>query len=498
MPKAGEDSKLKRFLFHNQSTAQTIAKNTFWLSFGEIFGRLLRVGLIFYAARVLGAAGYGVFSYMSSLAAILTVFSDMGVSAILIREGAKGEEFRKTYFATALFIKLIVILISFATIVLVAPRITTIPLPSTLVYAIGVLVVFDALRVFGNAVFRAEERMQFEAGTNILTQFIILIGGLYVLTFVPSPANLAIAYAIGSAIGLFLVVYLIKKYFRGIFKSFHRDLVKTILIAGWPIGVSSIFGGVLVNMDSIMIGWFLNAEQVGYYAAAQKPITFLYLLPAFIVGSLLPVMARYARDDKEKFRDIMERGLSMTILLAYPLVAGITLNAQKIISIVYGTEFISAAVPMIILSLTLLITFPGAVIMNAIFSFNRQKEMVPMWIVGTILNALLNLYLIPIMGIVGAAITSLTSQLVVVGVFWYKMRKISHFTILKRTFSIVKATLLMIVAILAGNLLNLPFILLVPLSILVYLSALILFKDATLADITNTVRNSHDVQSPQA
>ena len=188
----------------------------------------------------------------------------------------------------------------------------------------------------------------------------------------------------------------------------------------------------------------------------------------------------------------------MTILLAYPLVAGITLNAQKIISIVYGTEFISAAVPMIILSLTLLITFPGAVIMNAIFSFNRQKEMVPMWIVGTILNALLNLYLIPIMGIVGAAITSLISQLVVVGVFWYKMRKISHFTILKRTFSIVKATLLMIVAILAGNLLNLPFILLVPLSILVYLSALILFKDATLADITNTVRNSHDVQSPQA
>lgn len=494
MPEPGKNSKLKRFLFSNQSIAQTIAKNTFWLSFGEIFGRLLRVGLIFYAARVLGAAGYGTFSYMTSLAAILTIFSDMGVSGILVREGARSEELRRTYFATSLFIKLIIVALSFAVIVFVAPRITNLPLSNTLIYTIGLLTIFDALRVFGNALFRAEERMQFEAGTNILTQIIIVAGGLYALTLSPSPESLALAYMTGSAVGLLVVLYLVKKYIRTVFKFFRKDLVKRIIIAGWPIGFSAIFGGLLVNIDTVMIGWFLSAEQVGYYSAAQKPIAFLYLLPAFIVGGLLPVMARFARDNKDKFRDVMERGLSMTILIAYPLVAGIFLNAQKIIEIVYGAEFISAALPMSILAVTLLVTFPGTIIMNAIFAFDRQKEMVPMWIIGSVLNVSLNFLLIPTLGLIGAALTSLITQILVVGTFYFKMQKINSFRVLKRIASILKATALLIVSILAMNFVGTPFSIVFLVSILLYFSALVIFKDPTLKELLTVIKGADDTK----
>lgn len=484
MPKAGENSKIRRFLFHNQSTAQTVAKNTFWLSFGEIFGRLLRVGLIFYAARVLGAAGYGIFSYMTSLAAVLTIFSDMGLSGILVREGAKSEELRRTYFATALFVKLIIIVVSFSIIVLVAPRVTDLPLSNALIYAVGLLSIFDALRLFGNALFRAEERMQVEAGVNILTQFVILGGGLYALTFAPSPESLAAAYAVGSGVGLLFILYLVKKYIRTVFKFFRKDLIKRIITAGWPIGFSAIFGGLLVNIDTVMIGWFLDAEQVGYYSAAQKPIAFLYLLPAFIVGGLLPVMARYAKDNREKFKEVMERGLSMTILIACPLVAGIFLNAQKIIEIVYGLEFVSAALPMSILAITLLVTFPGTIIMNAIFAFDRQREMVPMWIMGSALNVTLNFLLIPAIGPVGAALTSLLTQLLVVGTFYYKMQRINSFRVLGHTASIAKATGLLIAGILAMNFIGAPFTIVFLVSVLIYFSALVLFKDSTLRELT--------------
>ena len=78
-------SRIKEFLFENQNTRQTIAKNTFWLSFGEITGRLLRLGIVIYAARILGAAGWGVFSYLTSLAAVFTIFTDVGLGAVLIR-----------------------------------------------------------------------------------------------------------------------------------------------------------------------------------------------------------------------------------------------------------------------------------------------------------------------------------------------------------------------------------------------------------------------------
>ena len=81
--------KLKSFLFTNTSTRQTIAKNTFWLAISNIGGRLLRSIVIIYAARVLGANGWGVFSYAISLATFLTIFIDFGINAILIKESSQ-------------------------------------------------------------------------------------------------------------------------------------------------------------------------------------------------------------------------------------------------------------------------------------------------------------------------------------------------------------------------------------------------------------------------
>ena len=128
MPKSGENSKLKRFLFHNQNTAQTIAKNTFWLSFGEITGRFLRVAIIFYAARVLGVAGYGTFSYMTNLAGLVTIFSDVGLSGVLIREVAKDKEKRMALFSTSLVLKMALLLLSLFFIVFGTPLLTTSPI----------------------------------------------------------------------------------------------------------------------------------------------------------------------------------------------------------------------------------------------------------------------------------------------------------------------------------------------------------------------------------
>src|SRR3989304_9331902 len=113
---------LKAFLFENQDVRQTITKNTFWLSFGEIAGRILRLFIVVYAARVLGAAGWGAFSYLTSLAAILTVFSDVGLSSVVIREVTKRPELKDKYFSTAFLFKFILTALSFLIIVFLAPQ----------------------------------------------------------------------------------------------------------------------------------------------------------------------------------------------------------------------------------------------------------------------------------------------------------------------------------------------------------------------------------------
>src|SRR3989338_11289201 len=125
---------LKAFLLTNQGVKQTVTKNTFWLSFGEIAGRVLRLFIVVYAARVLGAAGWGAFSYLTSLAAILTVFSDVGLSSVVIREGTKRPDLKEKYFSTAFLFKFILTVLSFLVIVFLAPHIPNIQVSRALVY----------------------------------------------------------------------------------------------------------------------------------------------------------------------------------------------------------------------------------------------------------------------------------------------------------------------------------------------------------------------------
>lgn len=91
--------RIKSFLFENKTAKQTVAKNTVWLSISNFGGRLIKAVIIIYAARILGAAGYGVFSYAVTLAGFFGLFVDPGINSVLIREGSKASpEERKSLF----------------------------------------------------------------------------------------------------------------------------------------------------------------------------------------------------------------------------------------------------------------------------------------------------------------------------------------------------------------------------------------------------------------
>ena len=104
--------KIKTLLFSNKSTSQILAKNTFWLGFGEISARLLKLLIIFYAIRILGVSDWGAFSYTISLCGLFMIFSDIGLSSILTRELAKDESQKNKYIATSFLIKIILNLLN--------------------------------------------------------------------------------------------------------------------------------------------------------------------------------------------------------------------------------------------------------------------------------------------------------------------------------------------------------------------------------------------------
>ena len=431
---------IKSALFENKSMRQTVLKNAFWLTFGNIISRIIRAVLIIYAARILGVAGYGVFSYALAIAGFFSIFADVGITAMLTRESARNPEERIYYLSTGFFIKLVFILLSTLLILFAAPFVAKIEGAKELFPIIVFLFAFDTLRDFFFGFTRGIEKMEIEAGVNIFTNFAILLLGGAALIFRPTSALLTIGYTAGSAIGLLALIFVLRKHIKNIWRSFRKDLVKPILTEAWPFALAGLLGTIMLNTDMIMLGIFRGAEEVGFYAAAQKIILLLYLLPGFLSVSLFPSFARLAKTDNEKLRRVLEKGISAAFLMAFPLAVGGAILAPKIIELIYGAPYLPAASAFSILLFTFFLVFPGTFITNAIFAHNRQRVFTTYVGAGALGNVILNFFLIPAYGIIGSAIATIGSQLLANGLNWFFLKRINDFKIIVHLPKILLAT----------------------------------------------------------
>lgn len=438
--------KIKLFLFENQNLKQTVAKNTFWLFFGQISGRLLRTGLIIYAARVLGPSSWGAFSYVMSLVAFMTIFSDMGMGAIVTRESSKNPEFSKKYFSTAFCLKLVLLVVGMSLIIFGAKYITNIPEAKALMPLVAIILFFDSLRNFGFVISRAKEKMQLEALNEIITNFMITALGLAFLYFIPTSRSLASAYIYGVAIGFFVILLMLKDHFYSSLISFDKALIKPIIKDSLPFALASFLGAIMINTDLIMIGWMRPANEVGFYSAAQKPVQVFYTIASLFAVSIFPALTKTLKDSLEKGGRILEKAISMSLLVAIPLSLGGIILANQIIGLLFGSEYLAATSSFQILMLTILIIFPSVIVSNSILAHEQQKNFIAFSLIGAIGNIFFNFILIPYFGIAGASASTVLTQLVSNYFIWNKMQTINPFSVLPNIKKIVLAGIVMAIS----------------------------------------------------
>ncbi|MBI2013528.1 MAG: flippase [Candidatus Colwellbacteria bacterium] len=408
---------------------RTIRKNAIWLFIGQSVGRTLRTLIIIYSARILGAASWGAFSYALALATFLTVFSDIGVNALLTREATKNPELRSRYISASLFVKGALLLGFGAIIILFGAKLTNIAEVATLLPYVVFIFVFDALRDMGAAISRALERMEIEGRNNVLTNALIAALGFAFLIFNPTSGSLMFGYTLGVLLGLLSIAIDLRHHIKGIFTHFDKGLAIWILKTAWPFGILSIMSVVMINTDILMIGWMLDARDVGLYAAGQKIVQLLYMLPTLLATAFFPRLAKLVTDTNQ-FRKTFESALTIIFMAALPLSIGSVLLAGPIIDLVYGAEYLEGATSFLILSSTMLIVFPAILIGNAVFAHNEQRAFLIYATAGMVGNIIFNILFIPILGIVGAAVSTLANQLIIVGWGWWKMKRINYFRIL--------------------------------------------------------------------
>ncbi len=481
--------RIKKFLFVNSGTKQMIVKNTFWVGVSTMLVKLARAGLIIYVARILGATDYGIFTYAMSLVGIFMIFADLGLTSIITRELSRNGAEKHSYLSTGFAVKVAFLIFSIVTATLIGPLISKFPESKNLIIVIATFVSLESLRSFLYAIPRAENKMQIEAGIGITSEIISTAITLAIFFHDPTPESLAYGYVAGNLVGLLVSLVSLRRHIPDILGGFDKRLINPIIRASWPLAIMGVFGVFMTNIDAVMLGFWNNSAVLGIYAAAQKPISLLYIIPSLLTASLFPLMSRM-KDDPSRFGSFIEKSYRASLAIAFPIITGGVVLAGPLLSVAYGPEYAPAILTLQILLLTLLATFPGSVFADVILAEDRQKIFMKSSGFGGLTNVILNIILIPPFGIAGSAIATVMAQFVAYGILYKKVQashtiRLGHGIIKMITASVVMGGVAYIF-----KLWSTPLLVIIPVCMLVYIGTLYLMKERLLQDFQESFRVS--------
>jgi O-antigen/teichoic acid export membrane protein len=461
----------------------SLLKNSVILFVAQLMSAVFSFIYIIYIARYLGAEGFGIISFALSFSAILVFFSDIGLSTLITREISRDKTLLKKYMNNVILIKslisVVILVISIAFILIYNLEES---LAETLILTSIVVLSFSNLFY---AVFQAYEKIKYQAIGTILYNFVMLIGIVLIAYYGYGIIEISSIYLVSSIFSLIFCIIVYINKFSNIGIEIDIKFWKLIVKQAIPFGLTYMFVTIFYNITPVILSFIKGSQEVGWYNAAYKFITFILLLPGVINLTIFPIMSKLFISSNHSLKIISNIYLKYTIIIALPIGVGTTILANKIILLIFGFEYANSIIALQILVWSAVFVFISSVFVKLFESSNKQFIVTKIITVCVIENILLNIILVPYLGYIGSClaitITELTSLVFCIFVsLRLEYNLISReviYTILK---SII-ANLTMIGILLYLNNINLS--LLISISIFVYIVIFGLLKGFNKGDL---------------
>lgn len=382
-------------------------------SAGLGLARLAEKGLAFAviiaASRLYGSEGLGEFFYYFSLACLFLPMLDLGMPKLLLQDWfGMDVAARRSHLSQMLQCKTaltaLAILIALAVDLLVrGPK----SQPLAVFFAM-LAIAFENAALFVRTPDQARDRWRLEAGIPLLARCCTLALLFLLAGRLDHGWQIAILYAASNALALLLSL----PSLRGHLPKLERPRGWGSLIRrGLPFSLTGVFAMISLHIDSVMLGRF-SLEEVGLYNAGYRVVLVGIAVTGGACHALFPriVRLREAGETDEAAR-MVGRVLRILLIFGVTGAAGGILVAGGLMPFVYGEAFASAALPFAILCLLLPISTANNILGHALEASGGQGQ--AMWITlrSACLNVGTNLLLIPVLGMVGAAITTVLTEL---------------------------------------------------------------------------------------
>lgn len=366
-------------------------------------------------ARALGPSGYGAFTVATIFLFIPVVLADVGLGTSVLREISRTPRQAEWTMRRALPVRILV-----SSSVLGVALILSIFLPleaaaktAILIGAPGALLVM--LNVSLLPLLALQLRMHVSAVATMLGRLVTL--GLSALAAGVDLGlkSFVLATVVGAAVTLTVNVAVIRRSIS------LRPIVdfpywKWLVRDSFAIGLSNSLYQSYFRIDTLILSVLRPVREVGLYGVAYKFVEIAEALIASVGTSLFPTLTQLAADADPRLPRVIQRAFDLVVALTAPLAVAMLVAPADLVAMTAGSSFGGAAVVVQLLAPYLLLVVLSGIVFRTLAALHADRALLVNTATVLAFNVALNFLLIPLYGFKVAAVASIASEAVFLGV----------------------------------------------------------------------------------
>lgn len=391
-------------------SGRTIASSILSLNLGQVLARLVAFVGATYLARTLGSNGFGVIAFATAIVGYLGLAVSVGFNEIGAREVARAPEKAGSIARSVLALRLLLALGAYAVLGVGVQIWRPDPTLATVVLLTGLL--FFPLALDTAWVFKGMGRNRLAGGVMVIAQ-VVFVGT--VLLVVRGPEDVAlvpIAQFVGELSAALVLLYVAVTRLPHVTR-FSLASGLEILRQSQSLALSRLLRTLIFTFDVVLLGLMLDIEAVGHYNAAYRLCFFVLALSIGVRESYLPHFVRTVSDGRDAMSALASRANETITAIGAPIVVGGILLAGPILEVLFGDEYAPGAPALRLLLLSIGLVFLNTTAHNILLVSGMLRRELGFVAAAALTNVLLNLVLIPVYGLAGAALATVVSQAVV-------------------------------------------------------------------------------------
>jgi O-antigen/teichoic acid export membrane protein len=392
-------------------------RNTILILIVRVISRIIALVAVIIIGNFLEPTRFGEMQTAITYVGLVGTVTDLGLSALYVREGARHTNELSRYWNNVASLKLIGIVIALP---LIFAAFSIAGVRSLLWPCFAILVLSGYQLLLRNTLY-AMQRLTFEI-IEIIPETLVLL------------ALVLVGVSIHADTGFFLWAYAISYAFACVYfgivliamgavrpgLQFEPKLLMSWVRMAIPLGITFVITTVYFKADVPILQRFRPYSEVGYYTFAYKPFESLLFIPFALRSVVFPVLSVYHRRSPERVLPLAEKFFKALVILGWPITVGVFLLAPQFNSLL--NLYPGSEPALQILSLAIVFMFADNTFAATLNAIDKQNLFAFVAMVGLVINVGVNLIVIPRYGYLGASWAVVVTEAALVVVGWIVLR----------------------------------------------------------------------------